>query len=91
MSNLYDVIVNELNNKSISALIFLLDSGRELSFKYNNIEYAITWNEKKICLENENHDSVQKFDDAWSFIENVLVQGKTFLEVWSNIELLYLF
>jgi hypothetical protein len=91
MSDLYEMIVNELNNKSIAALLFLLDNGRELSFEYNNTRYAITWNGEKLYLDNENHNDLQKFDDTWNFIENALLQEKTFIEVWEDIKLINLF
>ena len=45
--DIHDLIVNELfNKKSIAALIFLIDCGRELEFKMNGKEYFISFSVK---------------------------------------------
>jgi len=89
---LYEIIVNELyNSKTISALLFLIDNGRELSFLYNDIEYSITWKDKLLYLDNEKHDNLQMFDNAWELIENSKIEKYKFLEVWNDIKLLTLF
>ena len=92
MFELYDIIVNELyNHKTIAALLFLLDNGRELSFLYKDIEYSITWKNKLLYLDNENHDNVQIFSNSWELVENSKIEKYKFLEVWNEIKLLTLF
>jgi len=89
--NLYDMIRDELWEKhSISALLFLLDGGRELNFLYKEKPYGIFRDNKKWFLSGENINE-QQFDDAWSLLNNGVIEEKYIFELWNHIEIQILF
>jgi len=91
MTALYDMIRNELWEKhSISALLYLLNGGRELEFVFSKRTGSITWIEKKIYLYVEEMDN-QIFDTPWDMISKGKIDGKSFFELWNEIEIKVLF
>lgn len=91
MRDLYEMITDELfNNKSIAALLFLLQGGRELTFKYNNEELSITRDGEKYYL-NSSKDCIQTYDSAWQLLEDGKLGENKFLHVWKEIELITLY
>ena len=89
--NLYDSICAELWEKhSLSALLFLLNTGRELNFIYEGKQCGIFRHEKRWILSGEPVGN-QEFDTALELISYSNFNGKEFFEVWDNIELKVLF
>ncbi len=90
--NAYDLIVNDLfENKSLAALIFLVDGGRELEFNVEENKCFITRDNSKKYVSlyvNNNEDS---FDSVYKLIENAMIADMQFLAAWKQAELKYLF
>ena len=90
--DVHDLIVNELfENKSLAALIFLIDFGRELEFKLSEKEYFISCSgsTKYVSLwENKNE---QCFESVLELIKNATIENMRFLTAWENAELKYLY
>ncbi|OGO86089.1 MAG: hypothetical protein A2Y24_04415 [Clostridiales bacterium GWE2_32_10] len=92
MKELYDIIINELyEDKSISALLYLLEGGRELSFRYENEEFSVTRDKERFYLNSQDSKKSQIYVDAWQLIEKGQVHGKKFMDIWKDIELLTLY
>lgn len=90
--HILDLIESELfNEKSLAALIFLIDFGRELEFKLNGKECFIS------CSGSRNHVSLwenkneQSFDSVLELIENATIENMCFLTAWEQAELKYLY
>lgn len=89
--DLYEMIRTELWDKhSISALVFMLDTGREINFSFKELKGGAFRNEGKWLLTLENQDT-QEFKTSWSLLNSGTIQGKKFFDVWSEIELEVLF
>ncbi len=80
-----------LNNKSLGALIYLIEQGRELEFSYNDIEYFISCAESKKYVSLWNGENEKSFDSIKELIEKGTIDGKAFLDVWSKVEIETLF
>ena len=88
----HDLIVNELfENKSLSALIFLIDCGRELEFKVNEKEYFISCDTSKKYVSLWVNKNEQSFDSVLELIENATIENMCFLTAWKQAELEYLY
>lgn len=89
---LHDIIVDELfNKKSLAALIFLIDSGRELEFRYNKQEYFVSCSSSKKYVSIWCDSIEQSFDSVYDLIEKALLSEKRFLYAWDKIEFETLF
>ena len=90
--DIHDLIVNELfNKKSLAALIFLIDCGRELEFKMNGKEYFISCSGSKNYVSLWENKNEQSFDSVLELIENAAIENMCFLTVWDQVELEYLY
>ena len=91
-NNIDNDVVNELfNKKSLAALIFLIDCGRELEFKMNGKEYFISCNGSKNYVSLWENKNEQSFDSVLELIENATIENMCFLTAWKQSELEYLF
>lgn len=84
----YDIIVMELfENHSLASLIILIDIGFELEFHYKDIPYSITvLNDKRFLSSPERKES-QLFDNIIELIMNGTIDGRSFLEIWDELQL----
>ena len=90
--DIHDLIVNELfENKSLSALIFLIDCGRELEFKVNGKEYFISCDNSKKYVSLWAQKNEQSFVSVLELIENATIENECFLTAWEQAELEYLY
>ena len=90
--DIHDMIVNELfETKSFSALIFLIDCGRELKFKVNGKEHFISCDRSKKYVSLWANKNEQSFDSVLELIENATIENMCFLTAWKHSELEYLF
>lgn len=90
--DIHDLIVNELfEHKSLAALIFLIDCGRELEFKVNGKEYFISraGSTKYVSLWESKYE--QSFESVIKLIENATLENMVFLSAWEQAELVYLY
>ena len=53
--------------------------------------YAITWNDKVLCITNENDSIIYNYKDAWDLAFNFIIDGHKFIKIWDDIELISLF
>lgn len=88
----YDLIENELfEKKSLAALIFLIDGGRELEFNVNGIKCFIS------CSNSEKYVSLyinkveQSFDSVLQLIDDAMISDMKFFVAWEQAELECLF
>lgn len=85
---LHDMMSEELfNKKSLGALIFLIDAGREFEFIYNNEEGFISCNESKEYVSLWFRKIEQSFESMEMLVENATMNGKRFIEIWTEIEM----
>ncbi len=88
------LIVDELfKKKSLAALMFLIDGGRELEFVFDGKAYFISksGSAKYVSVwQNEKSDSEQSFESVYELICNANINGKAFCEVWEKFELKFL-
>ena len=90
--DIHDLIVNELfENKSLSALIFLIDCGRELEFEVNEKEYFISCDSSKKHVSLWENKDEQSFDSVLELIKNATIENVCFLTAWQEAELKYLY
>lgn len=90
--DLYDLIIHELEvKKSLAALIYLIERGRELEFTVNGMEYFLYRDHaaKYVSLWNKHHE--QSFDSIEELIENAIVGNGVFISVWNTVKIETLF
>lgn len=90
--DVYDLIVNELfEKKSLAALIFLIDCGRELELSVNGNECFVSCDgsKKYVSLYVNKHE--QSFDSVLELISNATIADMNFLAAWEQAELEYLY
>lgn len=86
MLDVYEHITEELcEKKSLAALVYLINGGRELEFKYNGNSYFMSRSkaQKYVSLWGEGKE--QSFDRVEELVENAIVDGKTLYSVWNDI------
>ena len=90
--NLHGLIVDELfEKKSLAALIFLIDCGRELELTLNENKCFISRDGSKKYVSLYVNKNEQSFDCMSELIENATIEGMNFLLAWEQAELEYLF
>ena len=90
--DVHDLIVNELfEHKSLSALIFLIDCGRELEFKVNGEKYFLSRDGSRKHVSLWVNKNEQSFDSVPELIENAAIENMAFLSAWEQAELEYLY
>ena len=90
--DIHDLIVNELfDEKSLAALIFLIDCGRELEFKIKGKEYFISCDTSKKYVSLWENKNEQSFDSVLELIKNATIENMCFLTAWEQAELEYLY
>lgn len=89
---LHDLIVTELlEQKSLAALIYLINSGRELEFNVNDKQYFISRDKAEKYVSIWDKINEQSFDSVAELIENAIIGDKPFLSVWKDVEIETLF
>lgn len=88
----YDLITDELfDKKSLAALVYLIECGRELEFKYNGKEYFISKSKAKEHVSLWGEGKEQSFSHTDELIANAVIDEKSFHSVWNDLTLTYLF
>lgn len=89
---IHDLIANELlESKSLSALIFLIDHGRELEFEVNGKEYFISCDSSKKYVSLWENKNEQSFESVLELIKNATIENMCFLTAWEQAELKHLY
>lgn len=89
---LHDLIVQELvNTKSLAALIFLIERGRELEFSYNGREYFISRSRAQRFVSLWDRQNEQSFDSVEELIGNAVIGNQSLMSVWKDVNIETLF
>ena len=89
---IHDLIANELlESKALSALIFLIDHGRELEFEVNGKEYFISCDSSKKYVSLWENKNEQSFESVLELIKNATIENMCFLTAWEQAELKHLY
>lgn len=90
--HVHDLIVNELfDKKSLAALIFLIDFGRELELNMNEKKYFISRSGSNNYVSLWENQKEQSFESVLELIENATIENMCFLSAWEQMELEYLY
>ena len=88
----HDLIVKELfETKSLAALIFLVDQGRELEFKVNGKECFISRHGAKQYVSLWVDKNEQSFGSVPELVENAKIENMCFFTAWEQAELEYVY
>ena len=89
--NVHDLIVTELfQEKSLAALIFLIDCGRELEFEANGTKCFISCDSSKYVSLYVNKNE-QSFDSVCEMIEHATIANMSLIAAWEQAKLETLF
>ena len=89
---MHEQMVNELfDNKSLKALEYLIDQGREPEFEYNDITCFVSKDNSKRYVSVWVEKDEQAFDSIQDLIENMKIGNIPFEEIWKESELNVLF
>lgn len=90
--DIHDKMVEELfKTKSLNALIYLIEHGRELEFKYNDIECFISKDHSSGFVSIWVDKKEQAFDSIEELIANAEIDNALFEDIWRDITLGVLF
>ena len=89
--DIYDRIVDELfKKKSLAALMFLIDGGRELELVFDGREYFISQSDSAKYVSLWQGKEEQSFESTYELLCNAVINGKALAEVWDEVELKFL-
>lgn len=89
---LHDLIVKEFERyKSLSALIYLIDRGRELEFSVRGVEYFISRDKSQKYVSLWENQNEQSFNSVEELIETAIVSNSVLLSIWSEIQIKTIF
>lgn len=90
---LHGIIIEKelIEKKTFSALIYGIERGREVEFSYNEKEYFISkdGSSKYVSIWIEKEESA--YDSVEDLIENHKIEGKCFIDMWEDVEILFVF
>ena len=91
LKNYDEMVTALLEEKSLKALVYLIDNGRELEFDSCGNTYFISKDNaaKYVSLWKKDHE--QSFDHMYDLIEHGKVEGKPFFKVFKESEICTLF
>ncbi len=88
----YDIIVNELcTGKSVAALIYMINRGRELEFKYKDTDGFISRSGSQSYVSLWCNKGEQAFLSLEDLLENAVIDGEKLVDIWADIKIGYLF
>lgn len=86
--NVHDLIVKEFERtKSISALIYLIERGRELEFSLYGREYFISCDRSQKYVSLWDNRNEQSFDSMEELLENAVISDSVLLSVLPEIHI----
>ena len=89
---LYERIENELlKQKSLAALIYLLESGRELECEIGGETCFITKSNSPQYISLWHNGTEQSFESIEELLENAVLAGEAFLHLWDKMNIVTLF
>ena len=86
--HLHDLIVSEFEQtKSLAALIYLIDRGRELEFSFSGTVYFLSRYKSQKYVSLWDNQNEQSFNSTEELIENAIVSNSTLLSVLPEIQI----
>jgi hypothetical protein len=77
--------------KSLNALKFLIDNGRELEFQFGGVDFFLSCSSSAQYVSIWGNGFQQSFDSMDALIENAILNQIPFSTAWDRVELRYLF
>lgn len=91
-NTLHDIIADELlEKKSLAALIYLIDRGREVEFELNKNTYFISCSGSNKYVSLWNNQIEQSFDSISDLIEYSTIENQLFIYLWNEAEITSIF
>lgn len=91
-NNLHDQISAELyKKKSLAALIWLINKGRELELTYLSEKYFLSQSGSRRYVSLWHGEKEQAFENMDDLIEHAVIGKLYFIDAWPNIILEYLY
>ena len=88
----YDAIEDELlKGKSLAALLYLINGGRELEFSVDGRAYFISRSGSEKYVSVWQGTAEQSFDSMEKLLDNALIDGEPFLSAWPRTQMETLF
>jgi hypothetical protein len=90
--DIHDRIAGELlKGKSLAALIWLIQQGRELEFQVGGHCFFLSRDKARRYVSLWEGQAEQSFDSVEELLENAVIRGEPFLLAWEEAELTTLF
>lgn len=90
--DLHDIFVRELiEKKSLAALHYLINAGRELEFKVNGKDFFLSRSGSSQVVSLWAGKAEQSFDSMEELLKSSVVDGCRFLSIWNQAEIGVLF
>jgi len=80
-----------LEEKSLAALVYLIDHGRELEFMSGEHTYFVSRDKAAKYVSIWQGEQEQSFDHVYDLIEHAEVEGQPFFKMWKDCEISTLF
>ena len=80
-----------LEEKSLAALAYLIDHGRELEFAFGANTYFISRDKAAKYVSLWKGEEEQSIDHVYDLIEHAEVEGQIFFKMWKDCEIRTLF
>lgn len=91
-NTLHDIIAYELlEKKSLSALIYLIDRGREVEFELNKKTYFISCSGSNKYVSLWNNQIQQILDSISDLMEYSTIENQSFISLWNKVEIISIF
>jgi len=92
MMNVHDMIICELEQtKSLAALVYAVERGREVEFTANGTGYFLSRHKSQKAFSLWDSRSEQSFDSMEELIGNAEISGRPFLTAWKDAEITTIF
>ncbi len=88
----HDLVEREFEEKkSLAAMIYLLEKGREIEFEFDGEVYFMSCDRAQKYVSLWKKQTEQSFDCVEDLIENALVGPATFLAAWESSKIKYIY
>ncbi len=85
---LHDLIADEFaRTKSLSALIYLIERGREVQFSFRGKEYFISNDKSQKYVSLWEGQNEQSFDSVEALLEHAALANSALLSVWPEVQI----
>jgi len=90
--NVHDMIIHELEQtKSLAALVYAVERGREVEFTTGGTGYFLSRHKSQKAFSLWDDRTEQSFDSMEELIENAEIPGRPFLAAWRDANITTIF